>query len=223
MTHRTPARAIGPRKRLTVVWGWSSMVPGMEKRPVQPWEILNNEEVFVAAPWIKLSVQRLRLPNGRVVEDYYQVELSDFVVIFAQTMDGKVVMERLYKHGVGKVTLILPSGVIEHGEEPSAAARRELLEETGYISNHWESLGSLVANGNYGCGKAHLFIARKARRVAEPKSGDLEDMEIVLMELEDVVDAFHEGDVSLLSTVATIALSTNPLFVHMAGSRLANP
>ena len=183
----------------------------MKKSRLQPWEVLKNQELFVAEPWIKLSVQQVRLPDGRVVNDYYQIRLPEFTVIFAQTAGGGVIMERLYKHGVGEVSLVLPAGLIENGEDPLAAAQRELLEETGYTSDDWQPLGSFVEHGSYGCGKAHLFVARNAQQVADPDSGDLEDMEIILMKPEDVVNAICNGDVALLGTVAVIALATNPL------------
>ena len=73
-------------------------------------------------------------------------------------------------------------------------------------------MGTFVGNGNYGGGKAHMFLARQARLVAEPNSGDLEDMEIVLMSTAEIVEALRQGQVELLSTVAAIALATSPLF-----------
>ena len=157
------------------------------KKKIEAWELLKSEEVFAAAPWIRLSVQHLRLPDGREVEDFYQIGLPEYVVVCAQTADGTVVMERLYKPGVGKVVLTLPSGMIEDGEEPLTAAKRELLEETGYASNHWQCLGRFVPNGNYGCGKAHLFVARKARQVARPNPDDLEDIEVILSMISFII------------------------------------
>ena len=121
-------------------------------------------------------------------------------------------MERQYKHGVGHVTLALPSGLIEDGEDPLAGAQRELLEETGYVSDNWQTLGSFTANGNYGCGKAHLFLARNAQRIGEPDSGDLEDTEIVLSAPEEVMEAVRSGRVNELSSVAAIALALNAGF-----------
>lgn len=60
----------------------------MKKSRLQPWEVLKNQELFVAKPWIKLSVQQVRLADGSVVDDYYQVRLPEFTVIFAQTTIG---------------------------------------------------------------------------------------------------------------------------------------
>jgi len=78
-------------------------------------------------------------------------------------------------------------------------------------------------HGNYGCGRAHLFTARNAQRVAEPDSGDLEDTEIVLMKLEDIVEAVSNGEVALLSSIAAIALATNPSFVPWCVSDAQHP
>ena len=143
------------------------------------WEILENREIFTADPWVRLSVERILLPDGRVVEDYYQVRLLEYAVIVAQIPDGRVILERQYKRGVGKVTLTLPAGGIAEGESPREAARRELREETGFTSADWRSLGSFVCSANHGCGRAHAFHARDVGLTATPNSGDLEEMEII--------------------------------------------
>ena len=110
------------------------------------WEVLESREVFAAEPWIRLSVQKVRLPDGRVIDDYHQVDFPDYAVVFAQTRSGEVVVERLYKHGVGRECLALPSGLLEPGEEPIDAARRELLEETGYAGDPAIPLGIVHPN-----------------------------------------------------------------------------
>jgi ADP-ribose pyrophosphatase len=118
-----------------------------------------------------------------------------------------VVVERNYKHGPRRVCLNLPAGYVEQGEEPLAAARRELREETGYVAEDWVSLGAFSNDGNRGCGVGHLFFARQARQVAEPDAGDLEEMEIRLMGLDEVIEAVRRGDVAVLSVAAAIGLA----------------
>lgn len=176
---------------------------------LQPWKVLQSTEVFSADPWVKISVHQVQLPDGKVVPDYYQVGLPEFTVIYAETIGGKVIVERLYKHGIGKITLTLPAGSIAEGEDPLANAKRELMEETGYRAEDWRPLGSFVINGNYGCGKAHLFTADRAVQVAEPDSGDLEDMEILLLTPAELLAQLWDGGIDSLSTVAAIFLSTN--------------
>lgn len=183
----------------------------------QCWEVLKNSLIYEASPWIKLSVQQVRLPNGKVVDNFHRVKMPEYAVVVVRTSDGRMIMERQYKHGVGKVSLMLPGGLIERGEEPLAAAKRELVEETGYSSEKWQSLGTFVANANYGCGKAHIFTAEHAKKLKAPDSGDLEDMEIVLLQPEALVDAVRSHEVVSLSAMAAIALATNPLFANLDG------
>ena len=149
--------------------------------PHAPWEVLGRRAVYSCPPWMTVELHTVRLPDGRIVEDYHRIVLPDYSVMYVETSDGRVVVERQYKHGVGHATLTLPAGLISPGEEPVVGARRELLEETGYEADGWESLGTFVQNSNYAGSRAHVFRARNARRVAEPDSGDLEHIEIVLM------------------------------------------
>jgi ADP-ribose pyrophosphatase len=153
------------------------------------------------------------LPDGRIIDDFYQIELPEYVIVFAQTPEGSIVMERHYKHGVRRIILALPAGYLEPGEEPLKGARRELLEETGYEASNWHSLGCFVVNANQGCGKAHLFIANGVRQTQHPDSGDLEEIEILLMTRGEVIQAILNGEVATLAAVATLALALNPEFV----------
>ncbi len=172
-----------------------------------PWQVLKTSEVFSAEPWLTLSVQQVRVPDGRVIDDYYQLSLPDFIVVFAETASGKVIMIRQYKHGARQTSLTLPGGLVEKGENPLDTARRELLEETGYRADSWKGLGSYVVNGNLGCGRGHFFMAGGAEQVQEPASGDLETMEIELLTREKIAEALRSGEVMLLNHAAAIALA----------------
>lgn len=154
------------------------------------------------------------MPDGRVVEDFYQIELVEYVLIFAQTTEGQVVMERHYKHGVRRVILALPAGYVEPGEEPLAAAKRELLEETGYGADDWQQLGSYVVNGNQGCGKAHIVRATGARWKQNACSGDLEEVQVLLLTPDEAIGAIADGQVATLGSVAAIALALRPEFLQ---------
>ena len=181
----------------------------MKTKPTSRWQILNDAEVYSAPPWMKVHRQRVRLPNGRTVDDYHQIVLPDYVIIAAQTAAGKFVVERQYKHGIGTVSLLLPAGVINRGEQPGNAAKRELLEETAYQADHWQEIGVYVCNSNYGCGRAHFFISRNARKIAEPNSGDLEDMEIVLLDAPGLLKAVRSGKFMSMGSVAAVLCALN--------------
>lgn len=176
----------------------------MKTKPTSPWRVLKDVEVYSAPPWVKVHRQKLRLPNGRIVDGFHRIVLHDFAIIAAQTADGKYLVERQYKHGIGRVSLNLPGGVMDQGEPPLKAAKRELLEETGYKADGWKEIGDYVCNSNYGCGRAHLFVARNGRQIAEPNSGDLEDMQIVLMTAPSLLKAVRQGKFIAIASVAAV-------------------
>ena len=165
-----------------------------------------EREVFTYKPWMRISMQDITLPDGRLVENFGRIQLPDYISVFAQTADGHVIVERQYKHGVGFVSMNLPAGMIEPGEDPIKAAQRELKEETGYVSDQWTSLGSFVGNGNYGCGKGYFFLAQNAVKVTDPDSGDLEDMEILLFTVEELLEALSSQKIATIGAVASISL-----------------
>jgi len=184
----------------------------MQPRSLKPWKTINTEPIFEAPPWLTLSVEEVQLPDGRLVSDYYHIQLQDYAVIFAQVADGEVILLRQYKHGVGRVSLTLPGGGLSAGETPLAAAQRELLEETGYEAEDWRLLCPFVTSANYRCSQGYIFAANNARQVAEPNSGDLEEMETVLMPPEQVIEAVQQGEIVVLGALAAISLALNPNF-----------
>ena len=186
-----------------------SVSDNVDKQLPKPWQTLDSTVLVDSAPWLKVLQHRVQLPSGRIVENYHRIEIPEYVILYVLTVDGRVIMERQYRHGVGNVTLVLPAGGIEKGELPLAAAKRELLEETGYTSDDWESLGSYVAHGNYQCGRAHIFAARDAEQVREPNSGDLEEVEIKLLKPEEVLSAVRTGKVDIMGSAMAIVLATH--------------
>ena len=152
-----------------------------------------------ASPWLRLWVEAVRLPDGRVVDDFYTLDMPDFVIVTALIQEGAVVVGRQYRHGPRRVVSALPAGYIELNESALEAAKRELLEETGYGGGRWEELGAFVVDGNRGCGQAHVFLAMGVERVADPTDGDLEERQIVLLSPSEFLNAISRGDFTLHS------------------------
>ena len=130
-------------------------------RPLEPWQVLQSRVVFQQQPWITISIQEIRLPDGKVVSDYYKVQMQEYVVVFAQTSQGDVILQRQYRHGIGKVSLVLPDAYLVEKEDPSVAARRALLEQTGYEAPDWRFLMRLSPSATAGKNFCTTHCSRK--------------------------------------------------------------
>jgi ADP-ribose pyrophosphatase len=173
---------------------------------MKEWEIQASKSLLKIEPWLEVKLETVRLPSGAMIDDFYRIVLPDFTVIAGTTGDGLIITERMYRHGSREVTLSLPSGYLHEGEDPLEGAKRELKEETGYISGTWTSLGKFGVDGNRGCGTAYFFLASRCEKECEPDNVDLEDMEIRTMSLEELMGAISSGVVREMVTVAAIGL-----------------
>jgi 8-oxo-dGTP pyrophosphatase MutT (NUDIX family) len=120
------------------------------------------------------------------VPEFYVNEYADWVNIFGVTEEGKVLMVKQYRHGIGEVGIELPGGVAEEGETPEEAVRREALEETGYEFEKVEYLGKISANPSTTNNFLHMFVAQGGRKVAEQELDETEDVKVLHYTIDEV-------------------------------------
>lgn len=172
-----------------------------------PWKTIARRTVLDATPYLSVEMRTIQLPDGRTIPNWAWVDTPDYINVVAITRAGEFICFRQTKYAVSGTSLAVVGGYIEPGEKPLAAAQRELLEETGYRAEQWESLGSYAVDGNRGAGTAHFFLAQGAEKVAEIDADDLEVQELLLLSRAEVESALANHEFKVLAWAAIVSLA----------------
>jgi 8-oxo-dGTP pyrophosphatase MutT (NUDIX family) len=164
-------------------------------RVLVPWQVLARR-TLLERRWISVREDHVRLANGHEIEEFHVIGAPSWAGILAVTENDDVVLVRQYRHGIAGESLELPAGVIESGETPLDAAKRELLEETGYAAERWESIASVATEPSRHTVRAHFFCALGAKPVAPHAPDASEEIELVLVPKNALVELVLRGDVA---------------------------
>ena len=174
---------------------------------MKPWKTKTRQTVLDNPPWLTVEHHTVELPDGRLIRNWPWIITPDYINVVAVTEDSHFICFRQVKYGIEGTSLSIVGGYINEGEEPLAAAQRELLEETGYESPDWVSLGSYLVDPNRGIATGHLFLARQARYVAPRNADDLEEQELLLLTRKAIETALESGEIKVLAWAAAVAFS----------------
>jgi 8-oxo-dGTP pyrophosphatase MutT (NUDIX family) len=160
----------------------------------KPWKVRKREYVSREF-WFTVHLDEVELPTGSVIEKYWVNEYRPWVNVVALTATDDVVLIRQYRHGLGQVHFEIPAGTTDPGEtELEGAAKRELLEETGYGGGRWSLLATLSANPALQNNLVYTYVAEGVERVSAPHTEAGEDLRVHLVPLGEIEAMVEAGE-----------------------------
>ena len=165
-------------------------------KPIEPWQLLDSTYSF-RDRWLSVRSDTVRLPGGKTMSPYHVVEVADWVNVVAISEAGNVILVEQYRHAVKRVLLEIPAGHVDPKEDRTAAARRELLEETGYGDGAWHALGALHPVASRFANQVHSYLALGVRKIGEPQQEESENLHIHEMPWTEFVAGLQSGKLRL--------------------------
>lgn len=175
---------------------------------MEKWKTLESE-YLIRRPWLTARRDKVLLPTGVVHDEYYVLEYPTWINVIAITKDGKFVMVEQYRHGLQEIFTELVAGVAEKGEEPLQAAKRELMEETGFGGGEWELNTVICANPGSQNNLTYSFIATGVEKIGSQHLDETEDVSVTLLTEAEVYEMLENDQVKQ-------ALMAAPLWKYFA-------
>lgn len=164
------------------------------KKEIGAWKTLRSE-YLIRRPWMTARQDKVELPDGRINDHYYVLEYPDWVNTIAITKDGLYIVEQQWRHAEGCVSTEICAGVIEPGETPLEAARRELQEETGFGGGTWTELLTCSPNSSTMNNHCHSFLAEGVEQISGQHLDRNEDISVMFLERQELFRLLQEGQI----------------------------
>jgi ADP-ribose pyrophosphatase len=148
---------------------------------ISDWKTIQSNLIF-ENPWIELYQDKVEIRTGKIMH-YTWYKSSDVVVIVPFLNEDNIVMIRQYRYPLRKVLLEFPAGHIENGEEAKKTAKRELLEETGYLANEIQYVYTYHPSVSKSRQLVHIF---RAKDLIEDKSNHDGTEDIIRLEVVSI-------------------------------------
>jgi 8-oxo-dGTP pyrophosphatase MutT (NUDIX family) len=174
------------------------------------WKVLASKSILDNA-WFRIRQDTIQLPNGDIIDDYFVWQNADVSLVVPRTKDGKFVLVRQYKHGIGRVCLEFPAGYLNTNETPESAAERETKEETGYSFRSLTLLTTLTNNPTKETSRVYVFLAEDAQKTDVTRFDTTEAIETVLLTPQQVIDHIHNGDIILSASIVAAYIAFEKL------------
>jgi 8-oxo-dGTP pyrophosphatase MutT (NUDIX family) len=179
------------------------------------WRTL-GEKYLYESPWCSFRLDEVRLPDGAEIE-YGVLESAGFSAVVPVTEEGGVVLVRQWRQPVGGFTLELPGGGVDEGKDPREAARRELLEETGYRAEDLSHLVSVRTSPGRSTEVCHLFRCKAVRQASGPRPEPTEFVSAVELPLAAAVGKVYSGEITAATSVLGLLMVSGEAAGGFAG------
>lgn len=156
--------------------------------PIKPWTTLSSTQVL-KDNFMGLRTDRCQREDGRIIDAYHVVELSEWVTLIPVTDDGNIILVREYRHAAQVILTGLPGGVSDPGETDwEAVGARELREETGYVPREMHLVGTCHPNPATQNNRIHYYLALGCTLQAEQELDPNEEIEVLQMPYSEFLD-----------------------------------
>jgi ADP-ribose pyrophosphatase len=146
--------------------------------------------------WFNLRADKLLKGNGQTMEPYYVFEFTDWATVLPVTTDGKVVLVRQYRYGLGQWSIEVPGGIMDpHETDPLEAAKRELQEETGYTCSHIEQVAVIAPNPATQNNRMYCYLATGCELTHAQHFDENEELEVLLVSMEELKTMLRENKI----------------------------
>lgn len=152
---------------------------------IEKWDLLDSE-YLIRRPWLTARRDRVKLPNGQINDEFYVLEYPDWVNVIAVTEEGEFIMIEQYRHGLGEVQMEICAGVVEKGEHHLDAAKRELMEESGFGGGKWRLLTVLSGNPSTTNNLTYCYVAEGVKKISDQHLDRTEDVAVRILSRNDV-------------------------------------
>ncbi|MDZ7694775.1 MAG: NUDIX hydrolase [Balneolaceae bacterium] len=179
----------------------------MNKEPfsfsVESWSVKQEHKEY-HTPIFTLLKRRFRLESEDHEGTFYVLDAPDWVNVIAMTPDREVVLVEQFRYGTNKPSLEIPGGVCDEGETPLETAKRELQEETGYVSDKWSSMGQVSANPAIMSNYNHFFLAEECLEQGTMNLDHHERIEVHTLPYNDFLGRVSDGTIDHSIMVAAV-------------------
>lgn len=175
----------------------------------QKWTTLETKYLY-KEPWLTVRKQRMQMPNGNIVPEYYVLEYPEWISVIAITRDDRFVLIRQYRPGIERTCFELCAGVCDETDaSPLESAKRELWEETGYGNGTWQEYLVSAPNASSTNNYSHCFLAQGVEKIDSQHLEDSEDITVHLLSFDEVKEVLYTHEI-------VQATMTAPLWKYVA-------